>query len=143
MVIRRWMYTMVAALLSLFAVTAMAEEAAPAAPAAGEPAAGAPAQPVQLPPWVTPELLKATQEINLTPEQNPKFQQTVGDYVTEHFAMIQKVNKSAQPNIDMTIRSKDKALVHEMDEKMKGVITDAQWPAYEKYKKVLKSGLKP
>jgi hypothetical protein len=132
------MYAMVAVLLSLSAVTAAAEEAAPAAPAGGAAQA-----PVQLPPWVTPELLKATQAINLTPEQNPKFQQVVGDYVTAHFAMIQKVNKSGAPNIDMTIRSKDKALVHQMDDEMKGVITDAQWPAYEDYKKVLKSGLKP
>jgi hypothetical protein len=136
--IRRSMYTMLAALLSLFAVTATAEDAAPAAPAAG-----ATQQPVQLPPWVTPDLIKATQAINLTPEQNPKFQQVVGDYVSAHFAMIAKVNKSAPPNIDMTIRSKDKALVHQMDDEMKGVITDAQWPAFENYKKVLKSGLKP
>jgi hypothetical protein len=132
------MYAIMAALLSLSAATALAEEAAPAAPAAG-----AAQQPVQLPPWVTPELIKATQAINLTPEQNPKFQQVVGDYVTGHFSMIQKVNKSGAPNIDMTIRSKDKALMHQMDEEMKGVITDAQWAAFENYKKVLKAGLKP
>jgi hypothetical protein len=137
-VMRRSMYTVFAVLLSLFAVAATAQDAAPAAPAAG-----AAPQPVQLPPWVTPELIKATQSINLTPEQNPKFQQLVGDYVTSHFTMIQKVTKAAPPNLDMAIRSKDKALVHQMDDEMKGVITDAQWPAYENYKKVLKSGLKP
>ena len=141
MLVRRTtMVTILAALASLYAAIAMAEDAAPAA----APAAGAPgAAPVQLPPWVTPDLIKAAQAINLTPDQNAKFQQVVGDYVTAHFAMIAKVNKAAQPNIDMTIRSKDKGLVHQMDEEMKGVITDAQWPAYENYKKVLKGGLKP
>jgi len=137
---RTTMVTILTMLASLYAAVAMAEDAAPAA----APAAAAPgAAPVQLPPWVTPELIKATQAINLTPEQNPKFQKVVGDYVTAHFTMIQKVNKAAQPNIDMTIRSKDKALVHQMDDEMKGVITDAQWPAFEDYKKVLKAGLKP
>ncbi|HTO56906.1 MAG TPA: hypothetical protein VMJ74_03890 [Pseudomonadales bacterium] len=42
----------------------------------------------------------------------------------------------------MTIRSKDKSLIHKMDDEMKGVLTDPQWPAYENYKKVLASGLK-
>ena len=141
MLVRRTtVMTILAALVSLYAAVTMAEDAAPAAaPGAAAPAAA----PVQLPPWVTPDLIKATQAINLTPEQNAKFQQIVGDYVSAHFAMIAKVNKSGQPNIDMTIRSKDKALVHQMDEDMKGVITDAQWPAFENYKKVLKGGLKP
>jgi len=137
---RTTMVTILTALASLYAAMAVAEDATPAA----APAAAAPgAAPVQLPPWVTPDLIKATQAINLTPEQNPQFQQVVGDYVTAHFAMIAKVNKSGQPNIDMTIRSKDRALVHQMDDQMKGVITDAQWPAFEEYKKVLKAGLKP
>jgi Spy/CpxP family protein refolding chaperone len=126
------MLTILAALASFHAAVATAAEAAPAA-----------AAPAQLPPWVTPDLIKATQAINLTPEQNAKFEQVVGDYVTAHFGMIAKVNKMGQPNIDMTIRSKDKALVHQMDDQMKGVITEAQWPAYEDYKKVLKDGLKP
>ena len=141
MLVRRTtMVTILTALASLYAAMAVAEDATPAA----APAAAAPgAAPVQLPPWVTPDLIKATQAINLTPEQNPQFQQVVGDYVTAHFAMIAKVNKSGQPNIDMTIRSKDRALVHQMDDQMKGVITDAQWPAFEEYKKVLKAGLKP
>ena len=101
------------------------------------------AAPVQLPPWVTPELLKATQAINMTPEQNPKFQQIVGDYVTAHFAMIQKESKRGAPNLDMTIRSKDKSLMHKMDEDVAGVLTKEQMPAYENYKKVLHAGLSP
>src|SRR5689334_5409132 len=104
-------------MLCVFGFRAVAEEAA--APGAA---------PVQLPPWVTPELIKATQAINLTPEQNPKFQQIVGDYVTAHFTMIQKESKRGAPNLDMTIRSKDKSLVHKMDDEMKGVLTAEQEP---------------
>ncbi|HET6472072.1 MAG TPA: hypothetical protein VFG38_09525 [Pseudomonadales bacterium] len=138
---RSTMFTMFAAALTLSAAAVMAEEAA--APA-GAPPAGTAAAPVQLPPWVTPDLIKATQAINLTPEQNPKFQQIVGDYVTAHYAMIQKeMKRNNAANLDMTIRSKDKALIHKMDDELKGgVLTDAQWPAYENYKKVLASGLK-
>ncbi len=111
----------------------MAEEAAPAPGAA----------PVQLPPWMTPDVIKATVAINMTDAQKPQFTQIVGDYVTAHFAMIQKEMKRGAPNLDMTIRSKDNGLVHKMDDKMHKVLTTEQWPAFEEYKKVLRDGLKP
>ncbi len=125
---RSWLLIVLASLFS-WGGTALAEEAGTALP--------------QLPPWVTPELIKATQAINMTPEQNPKFQQIVGDYVTAHFAMIQKESKRGAPNLDMTIRSKDRSLVHKMDDEVKDVLTPEQMPAYEDYKKVLQAGLHP
>jgi hypothetical protein len=124
-----------ASILALTGLRAAAEEAA--APAAA-PAAAAP---VQLPPWMTPDVIKATVAINMTEPQKPQFTQIVGDYVTAHFAMIQKEVKRGAPNLDMTIRSKDNGLVHQMDDKMHKVLTAEQWPAFEEYKKVLRAAL--
>lgn len=124
-----------ASILALTGLRAAAEEAA--APAAA-PAAAAP---VQLPPWMTPEVIKATVAINMTEPQKPQFTQIVGDYVTAHFAMIQKEVKRGAPNLDMTIRSKDNGLVHQMDDKMHKVLTAEQWPAFEEYKKALRTAL--
>lgn len=126
--------TVFAALFVVAGFTAAAEEAAPAA---------APAEPVQLPPWMSPEVIKAAVAINMTDAQKPVFNEIVGDYVTAHFAMIQKEVKRGAPNLDMTIRSKDNGLAHTMDDKVKKVLTKEQWPAYEEYKKELRSGLKP
>jgi hypothetical protein len=126
--------------LAVVGSIAVAEEApapAPAAPGA------APAAPVQLPPWMSTDVIKAAVAINMTDAQKPEFNKVVGDYVTEHFAMIQKVNKVGAPNIDMTIRSKDSSLVHKMDDSVHKILTKEQWPAYEEYKKVLRAGLKP
>jgi hypothetical protein len=127
-----------ASILALTGVRAAAEEAAPAAAPAATPAATAP---VQLPPWMTPEVIKATVAINMTDPQKPQFTQIVGDYVTAHFAMIQKEVKRGAPNLDMTIRSKDNGLVHQMDDKMHKVLTAEQWPAFEEYKKELRTAL--
>jgi hypothetical protein len=104
--------------------------------------AAAPAAAVQLPPWMSPELVKAAVDINMTDAQKPEFNKVVGDYVTEHFQMIQKEVKRGAPNLDMTIKSKDNALAHAMDKQVKTVLTKQQWPAYQKYKKVLRDGLK-
>jgi hypothetical protein len=124
-----------ASILALTGLRAAAEEAA--APAAA-PAAAAP---VQLPPWMTPDVIRATVAINMTEPQKPQFTQIVGDYVTAHFAMIQKEVKRGAPNLDMTIRSKDNGLVHQMDDKMHKVLTTEQWPAFEEYKKALRTAL--
>jgi len=137
---RTTVVTILTALVSLYAAFAVAEDAAPAAaPAAG--AAAAP--PVQLPPWMTPDVLKAAVAMNMTDEQKPKFNQAVGDYVTAHFAMIQKVTKAGAPNLDMTIRSKDGALVRQMDDEVHKILTPEQLPAYDNYKKALHSALTP
>ncbi len=122
--------------LAIVGSAAIAEEAA-------APAAVAPAAPVQLPPWMSADVIKAAVAINMTDEQKPPFNKVVGDYVTDHFAMIQKVMKVGAPNVDMTIRSKDNGLVHKMDEQVHKILTKEQLPAYEDYKKVLRAGLHP
>jgi hypothetical protein len=129
--------------LALVSSSANAEEAAAPAGGAPEAAGAAPAAPVQLPPWMSTDVLKAAIAINMTDAQKPEFNKVVGQYVTDYFAMIQKVMKVGAPNVDMTIRSKDNSLVHKMDDEVHKVLTKEQWPAYEEYKKVLRAGLKP
>ena len=128
--------------LALVGSFANAEDAAPAAGAPAG-AGAAPAAPVQLPPWMSTDVLKAAVAINMTDAQKPEFNKVVGEYVTDHFAMIQKVMKVGAPNVDMTIRSKDNSLVHKMDDKVEKILTKEQMPAYEDYKKVLRAGLHP
>ena len=130
--------TILAAVFMLVGMSAAAEDAvAPAQSAVTAPA------PVQLPPWMSADVLKAAVAINMTDEQKGLFSQIVGDYVTNHFHMITSVVNRGGANIDMTIRSKDTALVHTMDEKVHKLLTSEQLPAYEDYKKVLRAGLKP
>jgi hypothetical protein len=117
--------------------------AALALPASAEDAAmpAAPAVSVQLPPWMTPDVFKAAVQINMTDAQKPEFNKAVSDFIGDHFAMMQKEAKRNAPNLDMRIKSKDKALVHALDDKVHKILTKEQWPAYENYKKELRSGL--
>ena len=121
-----------AALWAAIAIPAVAENAA--APAA-------PAVPLQLPPWMTPDVFKAAVRINMTDAQKPEFNKAVSDFISDHFSMMQKEAKRNAPNLDMRIKSKDKALVHALDDKVHKILTEEQWPAYENYKKELRSGL--
>jgi hypothetical protein len=130
-------------LRSIIHITCVVLWAALVLPASAEDAAtsAAPAVPVQLPPWMTPDVFKAAVQINMTDAQKPEFNKAVSDFISDHFAMMQKEAKRNAPNLDMRIKSKDKALVHALDDKVHGILTKEQWPAYENYKKELRSGL--
>ena len=80
-------------------------------------------------------------QINMTDVQKPEFNDAVSDFIGDHFAMMQKEAKRNAPDLEMRIKSKDKALVHALDGKVHKILTKEQWPAYENYKKELRSGL--
>lgn len=130
-------FAVLAILFTTVGLTAAAEDAAaPAAAVAETPIA------VQLPPWMTTDVLKAAVQINMTDAQKPEFNAVVGQYVTDHFAMIQKELKRGAANLDMTIKSRDNALARTMDDQVREILTQEQWPAYENYRKVLRTSLK-
>lgn len=123
-----------ATILVAFALIAVAEDAAT------PPTAPTPLP--QLPPWMTADVIKATVAMNMTDAQKPEFNSAVGQFITDHFAMIQKEIKRSAPNLDMTIKSRDKALVHTMDDNVRKILTQEQWPAYENYKSALLAALR-
>jgi len=122
----------VVSLLLAVATAGAAEDAATAPAAAPLP---------ELPPWMTAEVIKATVALNMTAAQKPEFNKAVGQYITDHFAMIQKEVKRNAPDLDMRIRSRDKALVHTMDDEVHKILTSEQWPAFKTYKKALGTAL--
>lgn len=96
----------------------------------------------QLPPWMTADVIKAAVSMNMTDAQKPEFNNVVGQFITDHFAMIQKEIKRSAPNLDMTIKSRDKALIHTLDDNVHKILTQEQWPAYENYKDALLKALR-
>jgi len=113
-----------------------AEDTSPAAPDTATPA------PVQLPSWMTGDVVKAAVAINMTDAQKHDFNQTVGDFVTDHFAMIQKEAKREAPDLEQRVKSRDSALMHKLDDRIHTILTAQQWPAYENYRKELQKALK-
>jgi hypothetical protein len=114
---------------------AAAEDATPT------PETAAPA-PVQLPPWMSGDAVKAAVAINMTDAQQHDFNEAVGDYVTDHFAMIQKEAKREAPDLEQRVKSRDGALLHKLDNRLHKILTAQQWPAYEDYRKVLQKDLR-
>jgi len=139
----------VVAVFAVLLVTSRVASAADAEPAttaaAGAPAPAAPAaatEPLQLPFWMTDDVLRAAVAINLTDAQKPEFNQAVGGYVADHFAMIQKEAKREAPDLEQRVKSRDNSLLHQLDDNLKKILTTAQWPAYENYRKTLQKTLK-
>ena len=134
MSIRLVLPSALATVLLGFALIAVAEDAAT------PPTAPTPLQ--QLPPWMTADVIKAAVAMNMTDAQKPEFNKAVGQFITDHFAMIQKEIKRSAPNLDMTIKSRDKALIHTLDDNVHKILTQEQWPEYENYKDALLKALR-
>jgi hypothetical protein len=134
-----------AALLFVLARIASAEDApAPAAPNSpgATTAPAAPNGPVELPSWMSGDVVKAAVTINMTDAQKRNFNETVSDFVSDHFAMIQKEAKREAPDLEQRVRSRDSSLARQMDDRMHKILTTDQWSAYQNYRKVLQKELK-
>ena len=133
-----------AALLFVLARTASTEDApAPASP--NSPSLTAPAAPsgsVELPSWMTGDVVKAAVAINMTDNQKHDFNEAVSDFVSDHFAMIQKEAKREAPDLEQRVHSRDSSLARQMDDRVQKILTTDQWPAYQNYRKVLQKELK-
>jgi hypothetical protein len=121
--------TTLAAMLVIGYTDAKAEETAP------------PPAPVALPAWMSVEVVKAAVDIHMTDAQQHEFNEAVGDFVGKHFAMIPKEVKKEAPDLEQRVRSRDGALVRQLDARIQPILTAEQWPAYESYKKALRAQL--
>jgi hypothetical protein len=117
----------------IFSVPALAQEDTP--PPTTPPA-------VALPPWMTVEIVKAAVDIQMSDAQQHQFNDAVGEFVTAHFAMIQKELRKEAPDLEQRVKSRDGVLVRQMDTRLQPVLTTEQWPAYENYKKTLRAQLR-
>ena len=103
----------------------------------------APTQPaVEVPAWMTVDVVKAAVDIHMTDAQQREFNGAVGDFVSSHFTMIQKEVRKEAPDLEQRVKSRDGVLVRQMDTRMRPILTTEQWPAYENYKKTLRAQLK-
>ena len=82
------------------------------------------------------EIIAALMEINLDAEQKPKFGAVMVDYSGKIQSSINKVMRSRKTDKPRLIKRKVKSLFKELDEPMKEILRDEQWPAYLKYKKI-------
>ena len=97
---------------------------------------------VELPAWMTVDIVKAAVDIHMTDEQQHQFNDAVAEFVSSHFAMIQKELKKEAPDLEQRVKSRDGVLVRQMDARVHPILTTEQWPAYENYKKALRTQLK-
>ncbi len=97
----------------------------------------------QKPAYMQPEVLKAALQINLTDTQKPQFQQALTDFVNGRMKAINKIMRGHnQSNIDRKMKSRTNSLLKQMDKDMAGFLTEEQMPAYQNYRKTLKSHLR-
>lgn len=84
---------------------------------------------------LSPEIIAALKAINLDAEQKPKFGAAMMEFSASMQSSINRVMRSRKTDKPRLIKRKVKSLFKKLDEPMKGILRDDQWPAYLMYKK--------
>ncbi|MDG2277636.1 MAG: hypothetical protein P8L31_06710 [Pseudomonadales bacterium] len=95
------------------------------------------------PAFLQPDVLKAALAINLTDEQKPVFRDAITAFAQSRIDALGKLMRGNQrTGIDRRWKSKTRAILKEMDDTLRPVLTEDQWPAYEDYREALKANLR-
>ncbi len=85
-----------------------------------------------------PRLIQAAIDIQMTDEQIPEFQGEVVDYLKSVGRATQKLlQRNNQHDLEKKIIRKRASLAKKMDKEMAKLLTDEQYPRYEKYRELL------
>ena len=92
------------------------------------------------PPWLQPDVVKASVEIGMDEEQATLFRASVGRFLD---GRMKALNRLLQGNnvtdIERKLKRKTKTLQKQMDGEMAEFLTDEQYPRYEVYRDTLMS----
>ena len=95
------------------------------------------------PAFMHPDVLRAALAINLKDEQKPQFRAAVTDFFNGRMeALNLLMRRHNQSNIGRKMKSKTNFLLKDMDAQVAEFLTEEQMPAYETYRKTLKSKLR-
>ena len=92
------------------------------------------------PPWLQPDVVKASVDIGMDEEQGALFRASVGRFLD---GRMKALNRLLQGNnvtdIERKLKRKTKTLKKQMDQEMAEFLTDEQYPKYEVYRDALMS----
>ncbi|MEM7020334.1 MAG: EF-hand domain-containing protein [Pseudomonadota bacterium] len=89
-------------------------------------------------PWTHPEVMKAALDIGMSEEQQAKFRESVGEYLTGLGDDVRRLLRSNnQSNLERKIASKRRARTKAMNEQMQAMLSPEQYPKYEVYRELL------
>ena len=107
--------------------------AAPSIPEAAQPR----------PAWMQPEVVRAAVDIGMSDEQLVQFRANVSEFIEGRIkAFNDLMRRHNVTNIDRKMKSKTNKLRRRMDEQMKELLTEDQYPKYEVYRDVLMSNMR-
>ena len=89
-------------------------------------------------PFVNPDVVKAAVEIQMSEEQSAEFRKIIGEFADSLGPAFSKLVQRTNPaHISRKWRTKRGRLVKDMNKKMAVVLTEEQYPKYERYVQVL------
>jgi|TARA_B110000977_G_scaffold184765_1_gene248869 hypothetical protein len=96
------------------------------------------------PAWLQPEVLKSAVAINMTDEQQPKFQTAITAYLTDLQKSYKKILRGRDTtDLERKIKRMNKKLTKKMDDSMAEFLSEQQMPKYELYRDALINAMKP
>ena len=88
--------------------------------------------------WQDPQVLRAAFEIDMTPEQRPHFRESMTEFLQGYGADVRRIlNGRDRTDLPRKIERKRRARLRSMDRQMGDFLTEAQWPAYERWRDLL------
>lgn len=95
------------------------------------------------PAFLQPDVLRAAMAINLTEAQEPLFREAITTFAQARIDSLGKLMRGHnRTGVERRWKSKTRSFLKEMDETLRPVLTDEQWPAYENYRETLKANLR-
>ena len=95
----------------------------------------------QLSSWQHPDIAKAAAAMQLNREQIQRFRVITGELIDDLMARVLSLMKRRQTQgpeqTEQKMSSARRKFIREMNARMKEILTDEQWPAYENYRDTL------
>ena len=94
------------------------------------------------PPWLQPDVVKASVEIGMDEEQAALFRASVGRFLDGRMKALNRLLRGNNvTDLERKLKRKTRTLTKQMDEEMAEFLTDEQFPKYEVYRDTLMSHL--
>ena len=95
------------------------------------------------PPWLQPDVVKASIDIGMDDEQGKLFRASVGRFLDGRMKALNRLlNGNNVTNIERKMKSKTNSLRKKMDGEMAEFLTEEQMPKYEIYRDLLLSKMR-
>lgn len=101
------------------------------------------AEEMELPPWLSEEVISAAMSIGLSDEQLGPFRANVREFLEDFQREVQQIIRRGEMGIENQVQRTRNSLARQMDKRMAETLRDEQMAPYQNYRAALLKSLEP